>query len=117
MAKVSEKKSEAESFQLLSASCVASQVPCEPKSSFPKQMWRPKQKALYEASGVATPQVHLSHKEKGKMSAYFVETISREVTTAIIPSPNYGAVTPRASLATDGAASTVPQCTREVPGR
>ena len=55
MAKVSEQKPEEESFQLLSASCVASQVPHEPKSPFPKQMWRPKQKAQYEASGVATP--------------------------------------------------------------
>ena len=117
MAKVSEQKSKAESFQLLSASRVASQVPCEPK-----QMWRPKQKAMYEASGVATSQVRLSHEEKGKIPACFIETVSREVTTATMPSPNSGAVTPRASLilmseATDGVANTVPQGTHEVPSR
>ena len=49
MAKVSEQKpaltgqaTERTSSQLLSASCEASQVPCEPKSLLPKQMWRPK---------------------------------------------------------------------------
>ena len=117
MAKVSKQKPEAESFQLLSASRVASQVSYEPK-----QMWRPKQKALYEASGVATPQVRLSREEKGKMPACFDETISREVTTAMMPSPNSGAVTPRASLvlmseATDGVPSTVPQGTHGVRSR
>ena len=61
-------------------------------------MWRPKQKALYEVSGVVTPQVRLSHEEKGKMSACFVETVSREVTTTTMLSPNSGAVTPRVSL-------------------
>jgi len=71
MAKVLEQKPEAESFQHLPASRVASQVPCEPKSPLSKQMWRPKQKALYEASGVATPQVRLSPEEKGKMPACF----------------------------------------------
>ena len=49
MAKVSDQKPDADSSQLLLASHVASQVPCEPKSPLPKQMWRPKQKALYEA--------------------------------------------------------------------
>ena len=80
MAKVSEQKPEAESFQLLSASCVAGQVPCEPKSPFSKQIWRPKQKAL----GVATPQVHFSREEKGKTPVCFVETVNREVTTVTI---------------------------------
>ena len=113
MAKVSEQKPEAESFQHLPASRVASQVTCEPKSPFSKQMWRPKQKALYEDSGVVTPQVHLSCEEKGKMSACFDETISCKVTTAMMSSPNSGAVTPRASLvlmseATDGVPNTVP---------
>ena len=118
MAKVSEQKAEAESFQHLSASRVASQVPCEPKSPFSKQMWRPKQKALYEASGVATPQVRLSREEKGKMPACFDETISREVTTAMMPSPNSGAVTPRASLVLmSEATDTVPQGTHDVHSR
>ena len=55
------------------------------------------------------------------MPASFVETTSREVTTATLPSPNSGAVTPSASLvlineATDGVARTVPRGTHEVPG-
>ena len=50
MANDSEQKPEAESFQHPSASCVASQVPCEPKSPLSKQMWRPKQKALCRLS-------------------------------------------------------------------
>ena len=117
MAKISDQKSD--SSQLLSASRVASQVPCEPKSSFPKQMWRTNQKALYEALGITTPQVHFSREEKGKMPVCFVETVSRKVTTTTIPSSNSEAVTPRASLvlmreATDGVASTVPQGTHEV---
>jgi len=95
MAKDLEQKLEAESFQHPSASCMASQVPCEPKSPLSKQMWRPKQKALHEASGVATSQACLS--QKGKMPACFVKTVSREVTTTM-PSPNSGAVTPSASL-------------------
>jgi len=56
------------------------------------------------------------------MPAYFVETISRDAKTATIPSPNLGAVTPRANLvlmseAIDGLANTtpVPQGTRRVP--
>ena len=114
MAKVSEQRPEAESFQPFSASCVANQVSCEPKSPLPKQMWRPKQKALYKASGVATPQDRLSREDKGKMPACFVETISSEARTTI--SPNAGAVTPCASLvlmseATDGVANRVPQRT------
>ena len=76
-------------------------------------MWRPKHRAPYEASSVVTPQVHLSREEKGKMPAYFVETVSREVMTTTMPSPNSGAVTPRANLvlmseATDGVPSTIP---------
>ena len=120
MAKVSEQKPEGGSSQLLSASREDNQVPCEPKSPLPKQMWRPKQKALYEASAIATPQVRLSREDKGKMPACFVETISSETRTTTIPSPNAGAATPSSSLvlmskATDGAASTVPQGTHEVP--
>jgi len=121
MAKVSEQKPEGDSSQLLLASRVASQVPCEPKSPLPKQMWRPKQKALNKASGAATPQVRLSREDKGKMPACFVETISREARTAAVSSPNPGVVTPCANLAptkeaTDGLASTVlvPQGTRRV---
>jgi len=129
MAKVSEQKpalagqaTERTSSQLLSASRVASQVPCEPKSPLPKQMWRPKQKALYEVSGVATPQVRLSREDKDKMPACFVETISCEARTATILSPYTGAVTPRANLVlpskvTDSMTGTapVPQGTRGVP--
>ena len=77
------KAPEVEFRQHPSASRVASQVPCEPMSPLSKQMWRPKLKALSKASGVATPQVRLSHEEKGKMPACFVETVSREVTTTI----------------------------------
>ena len=76
-------------------------------------MWRLKQKAPCEVSGVATPQARLSHKDKGKMPACFIETIYREAKAATLPSPNPGAVTPRADLvltseATDGLASTAP---------
>jgi len=124
MTKVSEQKPEEASSQLLSASREASQVPCEPKSPLPKQMWRPKQKALYEASGVATPQARLSRKDKSKMPACFIETICRNARAATLPSPDLGAVTPHANLvltseATDGLASTtpVPQGTRGVPSR
>ena len=61
----------------------------------------------------ATPQVRLSREDKGKMPAWFVETISHEAKTATIPSPNLGAVTPRSNLvlmseATDGVANTTP---------
>ena len=66
----------------------------------------------YEVSGVATPQVRLSRKEKGKMPACSVETVSREVTTTM-PSPNSGAVTPHASLILMSEA-TVPQGTHDV---
>jgi len=58
------------------------------------------------------------------MPAYFVETISREARTTTIPSPNTGAVTPRANLilpseVTDSTTGTaaVPQGTRGVPSR
>ena len=84
-------------------------------------MWRPKQKALYKASGVATPQDRLSREDKGKMPACFAEAIRREARTATMPSPNSGAVTPRANLVlpSDSTADTapVPQGTREVPNR
>ena len=76
----------------------ASKVPCEAKSPLPKQMWRPKQKVPYKASGVAMPQARLSCEDKGKMPACFAEAISREARTAIMPSPNSGAVTPRTNL-------------------
>jgi len=56
------------------------------------------------------------------MPTCFVETISREARTTTIPSPNTGAVTPRANLVlpsevTDSTAGTapVPQGTRGVP--
>ena len=78
-------------------------------------MWRPKQKALYEASGIATPQVHLSREEKGKIPACFVETLSHEVTTTIMSSPNSGAATPRVSLVLmSEATDTVSQGTHDV---
>ena len=80
MIKVLERKPEPEFCQHPSASCVASQVPCEPRSPLSKQTWRPKQKALNEASGVTTPQVRLSCEEKGKMPAYSNNAASREVT-------------------------------------
>ena len=106
VAKVSEQKpalvgqvTERASSQLLSASREASQVLCEPKSPLPKQMWRPKQKAPYEASGVVTLQARLSREDKGKMHARFFETICREARAATLPSPNPGAVTPCANLA------------------
>ena len=76
MTKVSEYKLEAKSSQLLSVSREASHVPCEPKSPLPKKMWKPKQKAPCEASGITTPQVRLSREDKGKMPACFVVTIS-----------------------------------------
>ena len=57
--------------QLLSASTEATsasrktkQVLCEPKTSIPKQMWRPKQKAPCEASGEVPPQLRLLPKTK-----------------------------------------------------
>jgi len=114
MAKVLEQKLEVESFQYLSASRVASQIPCEPKSPFPKQMWRPKQKALYEASGGASSQVRPSRKEKRQDVCD--ETISREVTTAIMSSPNLGAVTPRAILVLMSE-TTIPQGKHDVHSR
>ena len=114
MAKVSEQKPEAEFCRHPPASRVASQVPCEPRSPLSKQMWRPKQKALYKASGIATPQVRLSC--KGKMSACSNKAASRKVTTATILSPNSRAVTPRASLVLISEA-TVPQGTHDVHSR
>ena len=115
MAKVSKQKSEAESCQHHPASRVANLVPCEPKSPLSKQMWRPKQKALYEASDVTTPQVRLSCEEKGKIPACSSETANREVTTATIPSPNSRTVTPRASLVLmSKATDTVPQGMHDV---
>jgi len=108
MAKNSEQKPKAESFQHPSALCVASQVPYEPPLS--------KQKALYEASGVATPQVRPSRKGKGKVPACSDEIASRKVTTVIMPSPKSEAVTHRASLVLISEA-TVPQGTHDVHSR
>ena len=85
-------------------------------SSLSKQMWRPKQSALYKASGVAAPQVCLSREEKGKMPACSNNAAIREVTMATVPSPNSRAVTPRASLVLMSEA-TVPQRTRDVHSR
>ena len=78
-------------------------------------MWRPKQKALSKASGVTTPEVHLSIEEKGKMPACSNNAASREVTTATIPSPNSRATT-RANLVLTSEA-TVLQRTRDVHSR
>ena len=116
MSKVSEQKPEAEFCQHPSASRVACQVPCELKYLLPKQMWRPKQKALGKASGVATPEVRLSREEKGKMPACSDNAAGREVTRATIPSPNSRSVAPRASLVLTSEA-TVPQRTRGVHSR
>ena len=87
-------------------------------------MWRPKQKTLYKASGVVTPQDRLSREDKGKRAAYFAEAISREARTTTMPSPNSGAVTPRINIVlpsevADDRANTMPapQGTRGVPGR
>ena len=81
------KAPEAEFCQHPSASRVAGQVPCKPKSPLSKQMWRPKQKALGKASGVAAPEVRLSREEKGKMPACSNNAASREVIMATVPSP------------------------------
>ena len=52
------------------------------------------------------------------MPACFVETVGREVTTAMMPSPNSGAVTPRANLVLmREATDTVPQGTHDVHSR
>ena len=87
-------------------------------------MWGPKQKALCEASGAATPQARLSREDKGKMPTCFTEVISRKARAATLPSSNPGAVIPCANLAptseaTDGLVSTapVPQGTRGIPNR
>ena len=95
-----------------------------PANPLSKQMLRPKQKALYKASGVITPQVRLSCEEKGKMPTCFTEAINCKARTATMPSPNSGAVTSRANLVltsevADGVISTAPvlQGTREVPIR
>ena len=112
-AKVSEQKPEAEFCQHPPASRVANQVLCEPK---PKRMWRPKQKSLTEASGVATPEPRLSRKEKGKRPLCSSNAADHEVTTVIIPSPDSRAATPCASLVHMSKA-TVPQRTHRVHDR
>ena len=116
MTKVSKREPEAEFCQHPSASRVANQVPYEPKYPLPKRMWRPKQKYLAEASGVATPKPRLSREEKGKMPVCSNNAASREVTTAIIPSPSSTATTPCARLVLMSEA-TVPQRTRRVYNR
>ena len=77
--------------------------------------------AKAESSGRSYATGALLPRKKGKRAAYFAEAISREAKTATMPSPNAGAVTPSAILvlmseATDGATSTVPLGTHEVPG-
>ena len=79
-------------------------------------MWRPKQKFLAEASGVATPKSRLIREEKGKMPVCSNNAADHEVTTAIIPSPNSRAAMPCASLVHMSEA-TVPQHTHWVHGR
>ena len=113
MTKVSKQKPEAEFCQHPSASRVANQVPCESKYPLPKRMWRPKQKSLAKASGVATPKPRLSREEKGKMPICPNNAASREVTTTIIPSPNSRAAMPHAGFVLMSEA-TVQQCTRRV---
>ena len=76
----------------------------------------PKQKALNEASGVATPQVRLSREEKGKMPACSNNAASHEVTAATIPSSNSRAVELRANLVLMSEA-TVQQGTHDVHSR
>ena len=113
MTKVSKQEPEAEFCQHPSASRVANQVPCEPKSPLPRRIWRPKQKSPTEASGVATPKPRLSRKEKGKRPVCSSNAADHEVTTAIIPSPNSRAATPCVSLVHMNKA-TVPQRTHQV---
>ena len=106
-------------FQLLSASTEAKsgsreakQVPCEPKTSLSKQVWRAKQKAPCEVLA----QLRLSREDKGKMPIQFgsiVNIISREAKMVSLPSPNLGAVTPTVNLVltgevTGGVANAVP---------
>jgi len=79
-------------------------------------MWRPKQKSLARASGVATPKPRLSREEKGKMHVCSNNAASHKVKTAIIPSPNLKAAMPCASLVCISEA-TVPQRTHWVHGR
>jgi len=76
----------------------------------PKQVWKPKQKFLTKASGVATPKSRLSHEEKGKMPICSNNAADHEVKTAITPSPNSKAAMPCASLVFTSEA-TVPQRT------
>ena len=116
MTKVSKQKLEAEFCQHPSASRVANQVPCEPKYPLSKFMWRPKQKSLAEASGVATPKPRLSREGKGKMPVCSNNAASREVTTVIISSPNSRAATPGGYLVLTSEA-TVRQRTSRVHGR
>ena len=116
MAKASAQKPGSEFCRHPSASRVASQVPCGPMSPLSRQIWRPKQKALYRASGVAAPQVRLSCEKKGKMRACSNKVVSREVTAATVPSPSSRAGTPRASLVLMSEA-TVPQGTHHVHSR
>ena len=136
MAKVSEQKPAVAgqvtgraSSQLLSASSTeatsalhkVNQVPCEPKSSLPKLMWRSRQKAPCEASGEVPPsedplQLRLSCEDKGKLSIWFgsfTEALSRKAKLVTLPSPNRGVVTPCAnctltSEVTNGLANLAP---------
>jgi len=105
------------STEARNVSCKASQVPCEPKTSLPKQMWRPKQKAPCEASGEAPAQLRLSREDKDKMLIQFgstAETISREAKLASLPSPNLGTVTHRVNLALTGEVTSAAPVTKGI---
>jgi len=110
--KVSNQKPEAEFCQHPSASCVANQVPREPKSPLSRRVWKPKQKSSTEASGVATPKPRPSREEKGKMPV----CSNHKIKTAIIPSPNSRAAMPCASIVLMSEA-TIPQHTHCAHGR
>ena len=81
-----------------------------------RDRWRPKQKSLGKASGVATPKPRPSREEKGKMHVCSNNAASREVTAVIIPSPNSRAAMPCAGLDLMSEA-TVPQRTHRVYDR
>ena len=111
----------ASSTEATSALRKANQVPYETKSSLPKPMWRPRQKAPCEASGEVpqgevSPQLCLSREDKDKLPIQFgsfTEAISREAKLMTLPSPNLGAVTPCANLVLpsevpDGMANSTP---------
>ena len=95
------------STEAKSASRKASQVPCEPKTLLPKQMWRPKHKAPCAASGEAPAQLRLSREDKGKMPIKFgsIANISREAKLVSLSLPNLEALAPNANLIKTGKVS------------